>query len=359
MTQTLQRHAEPISPLEAAPLPEYLPVGLYPELKRRVRDAGLLRLQRRYYAPKILGTLCLVVGCPLLLLPGNTWLRVVAALYMAFVFAQLSFLGHDIGHHQVLRAGTLCTVLKLVFGNLLVGVSSSWWMTKHNQHHSHPNSPEFDPDVTLPVLAFTAGRARKMNRLQRLLVRYQYVLFVMLLLVEAVVLRFSSIEFLIRRRRRRWLLELFLIGAHLALYGWLVFHFLGVYPAIVFVVVHQMAFGLYMGSVFAPNHKGMATIESGPDVDFLLEQVLTSRNVNPGRVTDFLYGGLNYQIEHHLFPSMPRNRLRQAQPLVASFCAEHGIPYCSTSAFAAYRDIFAHLHAVSVSVGRPQPARSL
>ncbi len=351
MTQTLQRPAIVASALEATTLPPDLPTGLYPELKRRIRLAGLLEPQLRYYTFKILGIACLAIPCGPLWLSGNPVLRIVGALYLAFVFAQVSFLGHDIGHHQVLRAGARCTVLKLVFGNLLVGVSSSWWMTKHNQHHVHPNRPGFDPDVTLPVLAFSAGRAREMNRLQRLVVRYQYLLFVLMLLLEGVVLRFSSIEYLIRQRQRRWLLELALIGLHLAVYGWVVFHFLGIYPAIAFVVIHQMAFGLYMGSVFAPNHKGMAAFKGGADDDFLLEQVLTSRNVKPGRVADFLYGGLNYQIEHHLFPSMARNRLRKAQPLVAAFCAEHGISYCSTSALGAYRDVLVHLHAVGVSAG--------
>jgi fatty acid desaturase len=107
-----------------------------------------------------------------------------------------------------------------------------------------------------------------------------------------------------------------------------------------------MAFGVYMGAVFAPNHKGMLVIEDDDSVDFLLEQVLTSRNVNAGVVNDFVFGGLNYQIEHHLFPSMPRNRLREAQKLVEAFCQEHAIPYCRTSVPRAYHDILLHLRTV-------------
>ena len=78
--------------------------------------------------------------------------------------------------------------------------------------------------------------------------------------------------------------------------------------ALVFIAVHQGLLGLYLGSVFAPNHKGMPILSKDDDSDFLRRQVLTARNVRGGRLTDLLLGGLNYQIEHHLFPSMPRPR---------------------------------------------------
>ena len=344
---------------EAAIASSSLPTGRYVELKQRIRAAGLLTPQPRYYTIKIAGTVCVAALTLLPLLSVRSpWLQLLAALYLAAVFAQISFLGHDIGHHQVLRSGRACTVLQLLFGNVLVGVSSSWWMTKHNRHHSHPNRTDYDPDVMLPVLAFSRGRARAMNRLQQLIVRYQHVLFVPMLLLEGVVLRVSSIQYLLSGRGRRWLLELLLIGLHLGVYGWLVLHQFGLYPGIAFIAVHQMAFGLYMGAVFAPNHKGMLIIDDGREFDFLLEQVLTSRNVDPSPAIDFIYGGLNYQIEHHLFPSMPRNRLREAQAVVKSFCAENGIPYYQTSLARSYREILAHLQAVATSVDGSTPVHS-
>ena len=75
--------------------------------------------------------------------------------------------------------------------------------------------------------------------------------------------------------------------------------------------------------------------------------MITSRNVRAGRATDFLYGGLNYQIEHHLFPAMSRNQLHRAQPIVAAFCAENGIPYCQTDVWTSYRAIFSHMRDVA------------
>lgn len=63
--------------------------------------------------------------------------------------------------------------------------------------------------------------------------------------------------------------------------------------------------------------------------------------------TDFWYGGLNYQIEHHLFPNMPRNKLKEAQPIVRAFCKEHAIAYAETSMLQSYREILRFLHQVS------------
>nr|MDT0667651.1 acyl-CoA desaturase [Micromonospora sp. DSM 115978] len=64
--------------------------------------------------------------------------------------------------------------------------------------------------------------------------------------------------------------------------------------AVAFVAVHQALFGLYMGCAFAPNHKGMP-VSTRSDADFLRRQVLTSRNVRGGALTDVVLGGLNYQ----------------------------------------------------------------
>lgn len=108
---------------------------------------------------------------------------------------------------------------------------------------------------------------------------------------------------------------------HVAAYLTVVLLVLSPLKALAFVVVHQALFGLYMGASFAPNHKGMAMPEEHDRPDFLRGQVLTSRNVRGGRVIDFVLGGLNYQIEHHLFPSMPRIALPAAQPLVRAYCA--------------------------------------
>jgi fatty acid desaturase len=124
--------------------------------------------------------------------------------------------------------------------------------------------------------------------------------------------------------------------------------------ALLFFVVHQGLWGVYMGSIFAPNHKGMPTLTGRTELDFLRKQVLTSRNVRGGAVTDLALGGLNYQIEHHLFPSMPSPHLRRAQPIVQAYCAELGVPYLQTSLVESYRQALTHLH----EAGAPLRKRS-
>ena len=101
-----------------------------------------------------------------------------------------------------------------------------------------------------------------------------------------------------------------------------------------------------LGSAFAPNHKGMPIVRRDMKLDFLRRQVLMSRNVRGGRFVDFAMGGLNYQIEHHLFPSMPRPNLRRAQSLVRAHCEQHGVGYTETGLLESYGIVIRYLNAV-------------
>ena len=163
----------------------------------------------------------------------------------------------------------------------------------------------------------------------------------------------SSIRTLARPgcRHRAW--EAALLGAHFAAYLGAVFFVLPPVKAVVFIAVQQGLLGFYLGCSFAPNHKGMPILAASDKTDFLRRQVLTSRNVRGGWVTDFALGGLNYQIEHHLFPSMPRPNLRRAQAMVAAFCADRGVAYTQTSLLGSYAQALGHLAAVGSDLARP------
>ena len=84
--------------------------------------------------------------------------------------------------------------------------------------------------------------------------------------------------------------------------------------------------------------------------------MLTSRNVNGGWLTDFALGGLNYQIEHHLFPSMPRPSLHRSQPLIAAFCAERDVAYCQTTLLESYSQALRYLNATGKLASGPPAA---
>lgn len=185
---------------------------------------------------------------------------------------------------------------------------------QHNAHHAHPNDLTSDPDVHPAALVFDARQALGRRNMAGWLTRHQAWLFFPLLSLEAMNLHVSSARALMRPGARHRGLEWALLVARVAAYLALLLIALSWQQALVFVVVHQAVFGIYLGCSFAPNHKGMPVLEPDEAADPLLRQVLTSRNVRGGVFVDYALGGLNYQIEHHPFPSMPRPNLRTAEP---------------------------------------------
>jgi len=318
----------------------------FAELSRRIKDAGLMAPRAGYYTVKILGTAgLLIAGWSVFLLLGPSWWQMATAVVLGVAFTQAAFLGHDAGHKQILRTRRGSYALGLLHGNLAVGLSYGWWIDKHNRHHAHPNEVGSDPDIGTGVLVFMPGERRR-HRTTRLITRAQAYLFFPLLLLEGLNLHVAGLLALRQRpTAARWW-EGMLLAAHLIAYVAVVILVLSPVQAIVFVAVQQGVFGFYMGCSFAPNHKGMPILQPGEQRDYLRRQVLTSRNIRGGRVVDFVLGGLNYQVEHHLFPSMPRPNLRRAQPLVRDFCQQRKIAYAETSLLASYRLALRHLHAV-------------
>jgi len=112
-------------------------------------------------------------------------------------------------------------------------------------------------------------------------------------------------------------------------------------------------FGMYMGASFAPNHKGMPLVPATVKLDFLRRQVLMSRNIRGGRFVDVFMGGLNYQVEHHLFPSMPRPHLRAAAPLVRAHCESLGVAYTETTLIASYAIVLRYIDRVGLGEHDP------
>jgi fatty acid desaturase len=321
--------------------------GEYAQLSRLVKQAGLLERRRGWYAARIgLNLALLAGGWVAFALIGSSWWQLVTAVYLAVVFTQLAFVGHDAGHRQLFRARRANNLVGLLHANLLVGISFGWWVPKHNAHHTNPNHEDLDPDINITALAFTAGQASSRHGLVRLLARSQAWLFFPLLLLEAAHLHLASAKAVLRGSGRANTVEGLLLVAHLAAYVTALVVVVSPLQAVAFVVVHQGLFGLYLGCSFAPNHKGMPTLTDADQLDFLRRQVLTSRNVRGSRLVDFVLGGLNYQIEHHLFPTMPRPNLRRAQPLVRAFCAQHDLPYVEAGLFGSYAQAIHHLHTV-------------
>jgi fatty acid desaturase len=302
------------------------------------------------YASRIaVTTVLLVAGWAAFFLTGNSWWQLATAVFLAVMFTQIGFLGHDAGHRQICTARGPSYVLGVLLGNLGIGLSFGWWVAKHNRHHANPNTEGADPDVMLRALAMTPAQAAAASRgVSRLAYRFQAFLFFPMLLGEAFSVHAASIRALSSRVGRHRLAEAALLAAHFAAYLTAVFLVLGPVKAIVFILVQQGLFGVYLGASFAPNHKGMPILRREDEHDFLRRQVLTSRNIRGNWLTDLALGGLNYQIEHHLFPSMPRPNLRRSQPLISEFCRQHGLPYAQASLLGSYAQALRYLHAVGM-----------
>ena len=310
---------------------------------------GLLDRRPGYYRAKITLTIfAFFAGWALFVIVGNSWATLAVAPLMGLMFTQLGFLGHDAGHNQVFRSRRRNRLLGLAVGNALIGLSFGWWVPKHNAHHDHPNEIGRDPDIG-EGSALPSSDARG---LASWMARWQAPLFFPLMLLRSSGLHVLGIQRLARRRDRAAAAEACLILLHAALYLTVVLWVLPPLKALAFVVIQQAVFSVYLGISFAPNHKGMPIIESASEAGFARRQVITARNISSGRLTTFMLGGLNYQIEHHLFPSMPRPNLRLVQGVVRDFCAATDLGYSEESFVESFRQITQHLSEAGAATSR-------
>ena len=330
----------------------------YTELSRLITGSGLMRRRYGYYWAKLVGA-AVVLGAAIagFVLIGDSWWQLFMGAGLAIVFAQIAMLGHDAAHRQIFASGRWNDWTSLVLGNLLVGMSYGWWQHKHTRHHANPNKIGTDPDIELPVIAFTPdqvdARARRSGAIAWLMA-HQGILFFPILLLEGLSLHASSVRRVVSPAPlRHRTVEISFLAIRIGGYLALVFLVLSPGIAAVFLAVQLGVFGLYMGLVFAPNHKGMPLVPAEVKIDFLRRQVLMSRNIRGNRVLDAAMGGLNYQIEHHLFPSMPRPHLRKASGAIRAYCDQLGVRYTETSLWESYGIVARYINRVGLGERDP------
>jgi fatty acid desaturase len=332
------------------------PTSEFSELAQRIHASGLMRRRYGYYWTKLLAVpLAYALAVVVFVLIGDSWWQLLVAAGLAVLFTQTAFLGHDAAHRQIFRSGRWNDWTSLVIGDLFVGMSYGWWKHKHTRHHANPNKEGLDPDIDLPVISFTPEQAAKRrNPVTAWAVAHQGAFFFPILLLEGLSLHASSVRRVFSREHidRRWVEILFLV---VRLGGYLTLVFLVLSPGIAFAFlgVQLGLFGFYMGVAFAPNHKGMPLVPRDAKFDFLRRQVLMSRNVRGTKFLDVALGGLNYQIEHHLFPSMPRPHLRRAAPIIAAYCRERDVTYTQTGLFESYGIVLRYINRVGLGQSDP------
>ena len=312
----------------------------YRSLSTEVRNAGLLDRRLGYYSIRaVLTVTALGAGWACFFFLGDSWLTLCVAVFLGLTATQLGFLAHDAGHRQIFRSKRANRLTGLAIGNGLIGLSFGWWVPKHNAHHAYPNQIGRDPDIGAGLLGppDADDSVTTPPGVAGWMARRQAELFFPLMLLRSTGLYYSGVQDLLRRRNRSVATEGVLLLAHAALYVTAVLWVLSPLKALAFIVVHQAVFSMYLGCSFAPNHKGMPLLDHGADMGFAERQVITARNVKGGWWTGFVFGGLNYQIEHHLFPTMPRPNLARVQSMVRTFCVENHLPYCEEGPIESYR----------------------
>ena len=317
----------------------------YARLKLLIEEGGGLKPHPLYYPVKILSLLaCFGLAVFIAVRFQNPAVLLLDAVFLGIVSGQIELIGHDMGHNQLLTKGRIAHPVRLFLGNILLGISYSWWVKKHNQHHATPNHLEEDPDVDYRMIAFFPPQAKTRPRELRPLIAIQAYIYIFWLMLQVPNMTYFGIKHIRKGYAKYPVAELLAIALHFALYAFLMVQFPSWQLWLSFVVIHHVTLGLYNGIIFSPNHIGMPHISKTERSDYIHEQVTTARNLRGNPATDFFYGGLNYQIEHHLFPNMPRYQLKKIQPIVRKYCQDLGVTYYETGVFQSFKEIISHLH---------------
>ncbi len=327
----------------------------YAALLETVKEAGLLKRHVPFYSLLFAGLTIALAGLTAgFLLLGSSWFQLLIAGALGIVLTQFAFIAHEASHRQVLTSGRANDGVGRALAVVVVGISYQWWMTKHTRHHGNPNRIGKDPDIATDTISFYEEAAEGKTGVLGWITRRQGTLFFPLLLLEGVNLHWRSVSSLFERRPVRGrAFEIAGVAARFSLYFLVVFLFLPLGLAFAFVAVQLAVFGFYMGASFAPNHKGMPIVAKDAKLDFFSRQVVTSRNISGGWRSSALLGGLNYQVEHHLFPSMPRPNLGRARRIVRDQCATLDVPYTETTLMKSYGIIVRYLNRVGLAARDP------
>ena len=330
-------------------------VNSYVILLKQVREAGLLRRRRRFYI--VLFTNLMLAWAATwtgFILLKDTWFQLLIAAGTGVVLTQFGFLAHEAAHRQIFASQRLNEWSARLIGTGMVGVSYAMWAQKHTRHHNHPNVIDKDPDIHTGAIAFHPQAAASRRGLMVVVTCKQGWLLLPLLFFLGLSLHVDSLMYLFRRGNvdHRWV-EIPILVLRLLLVPALVFSLLPLGMAFAFLA-SKWACSAF---IWAPRSRQTTRAcrswppPAGPI--FLHRQVLTGGNIAGGKFMDALMGGLNRQIEHHLFPDMPRPHLHRAAALVRSCCQEQGIPYTETSLVTSYAVVIRYLNTVGLFAGGP------
>jgi len=309
-------------------------------LKKEVRDAGLLeRVPVRGTIEMVAVMLSFIVVFATL----PMWNPILLGLFMTLLFTRAVFVSHDILHLQYFQNKKLSFRLSYPFSAIILSNSSSWWDFKHNQNHHHfCNTISKDEDIMALDGAFTPNNKGNSPFLKK----YKRLIFwgAMFFMYPAFIVQ--SYSFTLQRKLYG---EFFLMLLHWPIIWGTIFYVLPFSDALTTFITLNIALSLWLAYGFITNHLGCEVFtveevvqmqeEKGKLNAWLELQMRTSRSLKGGIFVHWFYGGLNTQIEHHLFPKAPRFNLLKVQDMTRDFAKKHNIPYFETTPIEAYVQI--------------------
>lgn len=276
----------------------------------------------------------------------STWVHLGCGGLMGFMWIQSGWIGHDSGHYQVMTNRRYNRIVQTLSGNCVAGISIAWWKWNHNAHHIACNSLEFDPDLQhMPFFAVSSKLFnsltsyfydRKMNfdSATRFLISYQHWTFYPVMCFARINLYAQSISLLLSNRKvpNRGL-EILGLVVFWIWYPFLVSCLPNWGERVMFVLASFSVTGIQHVQ-FCLNHFSSSVYLGLPSGDDWFEkQTEGTLNISCSSWMDWFHGGLQFQIEHHLFPRLPRCQLRNVSPFIKELCKKHNLPYNCASSF--------------------------
>ena len=301
------------------------------------------------YGAFILGVYSAAYGV-LLTAPGIA-ARALAIVVLAFASVHAGFIAHEAGHGAITRNRRVAAAIGQLFNTLLTALAYAHFSDIHRRHHPHCNDCSRDPDMQSEFFSLYPQSAREKSGLGRLITRHQAMLIWILVWLQAFTLKIDSVQHVWRNPRTTRLDQTVLL-AHCALWFVPPVMLLGLGDALLNYALMTLLIGPYLGTIFLVNHIGTRVIEPDESLPFFVQEISVTRNLGATRLHDFVFGGLNNHIEHHLFPAMATARLRAARVITRDFCRRHGIAYQEVSWFEAAREVARHFKAMSAFVPR-------
>ncbi len=305
---------------------------LFSELKTQVRDAGLLeRVPVRGSIEMIAILACTVVA----LATAPLWNIILLALFLTLLFTRSVFVSHDILHTQYFKNKALSKKLSYPFSAIILSNSSSWWDYKHNvNHHTYCNIVEKDEDILALDGAFTHDKKGDSPFIRK----HKHTIFwgAMFFMFPAFIAQ--SYSFVIKRKL--WG-ELALMLLHWPLIWGTLIYQIGALNTFIVALILNFVLSPWLSFGFITNHLGCETFneKDAKKMSWMELQMRGSRSLIGGKFVHWFYGGLNTQIEHHLFPKAPRFNLLKVQQMTKDFAKKYDIPYFETTPLMAYVQI--------------------